>query len=171
MAVANLITSTPAADEYPGNESPLEGGVSPLSREVTMQTRTKHVLLVEDEEAHAELMELSFESRADIRLTVATSLAEARLHLAQSRPDLLIIDSLLPDGRGLELLKDDRREDPYPVILLTSHADETMQAEAMEAGASRYVVKSEVTLLDMPQLVDDVLLQSDAVEPGSGAET
>ncbi len=127
-----------------------------------MQARTKHVLLVEDEEAHAELIQLSFESRAGIRLTVARSLEEARNDLAQSRPDLLILDSLLPDGRGLELLQDDGREYPYPVILLTSHADETMQAEAMEAGAVAYVVKSEVTLLDMPQIVDDVLRQQGA---------
>ncbi len=126
-----------------------------------MQTRKKHVLLVEDEEAHAELIQLSFESRADIRLTVARSLEEARAHLAQSRPDMMIIDSLLPDGRGLELLQD-RQGSPYPVILLTSHADETMQAEAMKAGASRYVVKSEVTLLEMPVLVDDTLAQPEA---------
>ncbi len=170
MAVASLSASTPAAGEYPGNESPLEGGASPLPREVTMQTRTKHVLLVEDEEAHAELMQLSFESRADIRLTVARSLEEARHHLAESGPDLLIIDSLLPDGRGLELLQDDRRESPCPVIPLTSHADETMQADAMEAGASRYVVKSEVTLLDRPQLVDDALRQRDAAAPDLEAE-
>ncbi len=126
-----------------------------------MQARTNHVLLVEDEEAHAELIQLSFESRDDFRLMVARSLEEARIRLAESEPDLMIIDSLLPDGRGLELLRD-RPGCPYPVILLTSHADETMQAEAMEAGASRYVVKSEVTLLDMPQIVDRELGRGDS---------
>ena len=119
-----------------------------------MQTRTKHVLLVEDEEAHAELIQLSFESRDDIRLDVARSLEEARGHLAKSTPDLLIIDSLLPDGRGIQLLEARPQEASYPVILLTSHADDTMQAEAMAAGASQYVVKSEVTLLEMPEIVD-----------------
>ncbi len=119
-----------------------------------MHERTKHVLLVEDEEAHAELIQLSFEIRDDIQLTVATSLEEARRHLAASAPDLLIIDSLLPDGRGIELLGAPPQEIPYPVILLTSHADEAMQAEAMAAGATQYVVKSEVTLLEMPEIVD-----------------
>ncbi len=119
-----------------------------------MQERTKHVLLVEDEEAHAELIQLSFESRDDIRLAVATSLEEARELLAQSTPDLLIIDSLLPDGRGIELLEARAPEAFFPVILLTSHADKTMQAAAMAAGATKYVVKSEVTLLEMPDIVD-----------------
>ncbi len=127
-----------------------------------MQARTKHVLLVEDEEAHAELMQLSFEVREDIRLAVATSLEEARGHLASSTPDLLIIDSMLPDGRGIELLEARAPEDSYPVLLLTSHADKTMQAEAMAAGATEYVVKSEVTLLEMPQIVDEVFRKAKA---------
>ncbi len=135
----------------------MSGEGSPLSRDVTMQTRTKHVLLVEDEEAHAELITLSFESRADVRLIVATSLQEARSRLAESMPDLLIVDSLLPDGRGLELLKETRRASACASMLLTSQADETMQAEAMAAGATRYVVKSDVTLSDMPRIVDEVL--------------
>ena len=127
-----------------------------------MQTGTKHVLLVEDEEAHAELMQLSFEPRDDIRLVVATSLEEARGHLGKSMPDLLIIDSMLPDGRGIELLKALPREGSCPVILLTSHADEAMQAEAMAAGATQYVVKSEVTLLEMPRIVDQAFAEPES---------
>ncbi len=131
-----------------------------------MQARTKHVLLVEDEESHAELIQLSFESRDDLRLAVATSLEEARERLEESTPDLLIIDSLLPDGRGIGLLEALPREASCPVILLTSHPDEAMQAEAMAAGATRYIVKSEVTLLEMPEIVDGAFNQVGAtVDP------
>ncbi len=122
----------------------------------------KHVLLVEDEEAHAELMQLSFGARDDIRLVVATSLEDARGHLAESPPDLLIIDSLLPDGRGIELLEARAPGASYPVILLTSHADGAMQAEAMAAGVTQYVVKSEVTLLEMPEIADNALADAEA---------
>lgn len=124
-----------------------------------MQARTKHVLLVEDEEAHAELIQLSFELRDDVQLAVATSLEEARGQLAKLTPDLLIIDSLLPDGRGLELLAAFPREVSCPVIVLTSHADGEMRAEAEAAGATQYVVKSDVTLLGMPDIVDQVFRQ------------
>ena len=127
-----------------------------------MQHGTIHVLLVEDEEAHAELMQLSFESRDDIRLLIASSLGEARALLSRSTPDMAIIDSLLPDGRGLDLVRELRHESRYPVVLLTSHADESMQAAALEAGASGYVVKTEVTLLDMPRIVDRELGRGDA---------
>lgn len=147
----------PLAEASTDDESPLES--SPLA-EVPMEARTKHVLLVEDEEAHAELIQLSFEVRDDVRLAVATSLEEARGHLAQSTPDLLIIDSLLPDGRGIELLEARSPESSYPAILLTSHADKAMQAEAMAAGATRYVVKSEVTLLEMPQIADSAFREA-----------
>ncbi len=126
-----------------------------------MQEGTIDVLLVEDEEAHAELMQLSFEARDDIRLEIASSLEEARALLARSTPDMAIVDSLLPDGRGLDLVRELRHESRYPIVLLTSHADESMQAEALEAGASGYVVKSEVTLLDMPRIVDHELGRGD----------
>ncbi len=125
-----------------------------------MQARTKQVLLVEDEEAHAELIQLSFESSDDVDLAVATSLEEARKRLEASAPDLLIVDSLLPDGRGIELLENPPNEASYPVILLTSHADEAMQAEAMAAGATQYVIKSEITLLEMPQIVEGVFREA-----------
>jgi len=127
-----------------------------------MQHGTIHVLLVEDEEAHAELMQLSFEARDDIRLEVASSLADARALLARWTPDMAIVDSLLPDGRGLELIREMRSDLDCPIVLLTSHADESMQAEAGEAGASGYVVKSEVTLLEMPEIVDRELGRGDA---------
>ena len=127
-----------------------------------MQTGTKHVLLVEDEEAHAELIQLSFQSRDDIELVVASSLEEARGQLAGSTPDLLILDSLLPDGRGLELLQGLPRVAPCPVILLTSHADGVMQAEAVAAGAAKYVVKSDATLFEMPEIADGVLRDVEA---------
>ncbi len=126
-----------------------------------MREGTIDVLLVEDEEAHAELMQLSFEARDDIRLEIASSLEEARALLARSTPDMAIVDSLLPDGRGLDLVRELRHESRYPIVLLTSHADESMQAEALEAGASGYVVKSEVTLLDMPRIVDHELGRGD----------
>ena len=127
-----------------------------------MQLGTIHVLLVEDEAAHAELIQLSFEARDDIRLEIASSLADARDRLARTPPDMVIVDSLLPDGKGLELIRELRRESHYPIVLLTSHADESMQADAVAAGASGYVVKTEVTLLDMPQIVDRELDRGDA---------
>ena len=122
-----------------------------------MQGRTTHVLLVEDEDSHAELIRLSFETQSGFQLRVASTLQEARSLLASATPDLTIVDSLLPDGPGLELALDLCRNSDHPVILLTSHADEAHQAQAREAGVWRYLEKTESTLLEMPEVVEQAL--------------
>ena len=116
------------------------------------------VLLVEDEEAHAELIQRAFEPRGGLMsLTVARSLKEARSVVASSPPDLVLIDLLLPDGRGTDLLPSDGEEAPFPMIIMTSHGNEKVAVEAMKAGALHYVVKSANTLADMPQIVEGAL--------------
>lgn len=113
-----------------------------------------HILLVEDEAAHAELVQRAFEMRGDpVRLDMAGTLAEARAHLDDAaRPDLIIADWRLPDGEGIELLS--AGSDPWatPVVIMTSHGNERVAVDAMKAGALDYVVKSEATLLDMPHI-------------------
>ncbi len=117
-----------------------------------------NVLLVEDEEAHAELIRRSFEPRAErMRLTVARSLREACSHLDQAKPDLALIDLLLPDGKGIELLPTEGEEPEYPIVIMTSHGDEEVAVEAMKAGALNYIVKSGETLASMPQVVEGAL--------------
>ncbi len=123
-----------------------------------MSKQDINVLLVEDEEAHAELIRRSFEPRAEMmRLTVATSLREARSHLNETKPDLALIDLLLPDGKGIELLPAEDEEPQYPIVIMTSHGDEEVAVEAMKAGALNYVVKSGETLSNMPQIVEGAL--------------
>lgn len=120
-----------------------------------------HVLLVEDEEAHAELVRRAFEPQSNvIRLSVAKSLKEARESLTESLPDLAIVDLFLPDGRGLELLSEKEDDEPdYPVLIMTSHGDEEIAVEAMKAGALQYVVKTEVALAELPTKVEGALRQ------------
>ncbi|MEM7581852.1 MAG: response regulator [Acidobacteriota bacterium] len=132
-----------------------------------MQSGTTHVLLVEDEAAHAELIQLSFEALPSLRLTVATTLQQARERAEQAPPDIVIIDSLLPDGRGVELATTLSPARRYPIILLTSQADEAMKAEALAAGVTRYVVKSDRTLLEMPDIVLETLRSWSSALPHS----
>ena len=126
-----------------------------------MTRSTIDVLLVEDEEAHAELIRRSFEPRAGrMSLTVVTNLREARDHLAKSTPDLALIDLVLPDGKGIELLPKDEPEGTgpkYPIVIMTSHGDEEVAVEAMKAGALNYIVKSGETLASMPQIVEGAM--------------
>ena len=123
-----------------------------------MSNKTIHILLVEDDEAHVELISRAFESQAGlVALTVAYTLREAYDHLVTSNPDLIIADLRLPDGQGSDLLPPDRQDLSSPVVIMTSHGDEQVAVEAMKAGALDYVVKSDVTLAEMPHIAERAL--------------
>lgn len=109
------------------------------------------ILLVEDDPAHAQLVLRAFEGRPGVRLTIAHTLQQARDCLRSATPDLVILDLLLPDGRGIELLADRQEDRPlFPAVIMTSHGDEAVAVEAMKAGALDYLVKSEETFAQMP---------------------
>jgi len=123
-----------------------------------MKATTPHILLVEDSEMHAELIREALTAWSDdIRLTVASTLAAARTFLEHSTPDLALIDLMLPDGRGIELLPADREHAAFPCVLLTGSGDEQTAVEAIKAGALDYVIKSPATLSDIPYIVERAL--------------
>ena len=123
-----------------------------------MTANIPHVLLVEDEDAHTELIHRAFEDEANlVNLTIARSLQEARNYLAAFTPDLVIVDFLLPDGKGTELLPAEKEDGTFPVVIMTSYGDEKVAVEAMKGGALDYVVKSDLSLAAMPRIVKRVL--------------
>ena len=120
-----------------------------------MEEQNVHILLVEDEEAHAELARRAFGGASDagrVRLTVVGSFAEAKACLAEAPPDLVIADWLLPDGKGTDLLPTEGEQRSWPVVVMTAFGDEQLAVQAMKAGALDYVVKSSETLADMPHI-------------------
>ena len=111
------------------------------------------VLLVEDDEHHRELMSRAFTAHGEeMTVAFAKNLAEAKVQIAETEPDLVIVDFLLPDGRGVELLQNTDDGPSYPVVLLTSHGDEAVAVEVMKSGALDYIVKSEATMFDLPHI-------------------
>jgi PAS domain S-box-containing protein len=121
-----------------------------------MSSGAHRILLVEDEEAHAQIIQRSFERYGiSFELTVASSLGEA-FHVMEtcSAFDLVITDWRLPDGEGFDLLKDKPR---FALLVMTSHGNEHIAVEAMRAGALDYIVKSETTLLDMPRIAEGAM--------------
>ncbi len=123
-----------------------------------MNSETTHILLVEDSETHATLIREALESgHIPVKLTVAQNLAEAHAYLSESFPHLAIIDLLLPDGNGVELLPTQNEEPAYPIVIMSSQGDEHAAVEAMKSGAMDYVVKSSATLADLPRIVERAL--------------
>lgn len=101
------------------------------------------VLIVEDDEDLRTLLEHTF-SRNGYEVITATDGAEALEHLegADTQPDLIILDLLMPEIDGLAFLRERRsRNGKIPTIVLTGVDDEETLAEAYELGANDYVTK------------------------------
>jgi signal transduction histidine kinase/DNA-binding NarL/FixJ family response regulator len=112
------------------------------------------ILLVEDNEQHAELVQRALEDTPALRVNVARRLDEARASLRQASPDLVIADLRLPDGEGIELCAEGYG---VPVVVMTSQGSEADAVAAMRTGALDYVVKSESMFEEMPHIVERAL--------------
>ncbi|MBX2975375.1 MAG: PAS domain S-box protein, partial [Ignavibacteriaceae bacterium] len=126
-----------------------------------MENSVKNILIVEDETAHFELIERSFEKRLkDYQLHRASTLSQANEFLTTSTPALIISDWKLPDGDGISLIRRDKKNNlKTPIILMTSFGNESFVVEAMKLGVMDYVVKSPEVFADMPHIADRVLLE------------
>ncbi|CAG1000805.1 two-component system, OmpR family, sensor histidine kinase VicK [Anaerolineae bacterium] len=116
------------------------------------------ILIVEDDQGHIDLIKRAFErSDSELQVEFATSLRSAREHIEGHKPDLVIVDRLLPDGKGTDLLGEAVVERTFPLIVMTSHGDERIAVEAMKAGALDYVVKSPSIFTEMPRIAQRAL--------------
>ena len=101
------------------------------------------ILIVEDEAPIREMIAFHL-SRAGYDTVEAADCRAARELLADERPDLALIDWMLPDMSGLELtrmLKRDRENDDLAIIMLTARSDEYDKIAGLEGGADDYVTK------------------------------
>lgn len=102
-----------------------------------------HILVVEDEKSIREMIVFGLR-RAGYQVSEAESCARARAAIADRRPDLLVVDWMLPDMSGLELtrqLKRDKETRELPVIMLTARADEQDKVAGLDSGADDYLTK------------------------------
>jgi len=119
-----------------------------------------NILLIEDEEPHAELIQRAFEDQnPNFNLHLVRSIAEARKYLIDHEPALIIADWRLPDGESRELLPNTQDPRAIPIILMTSYGNERIAVEALKSGALDYVIKSPESMLDMPHLAERAIEQ------------
>ncbi len=123
-----------------------------------MSEAQKTVVVVEDEtdaaEMFAEMMRVS-----GFRVLKSYSSTPAISIIANEQPDLVILDVMMPDVSGLEVLKYMRREPTLsniPVIVVSAKSMPGDIKTGLEAGASVYLTKP-VGFLDLKQAVDKVL--------------
>src|SRR5918997_6616996 len=109
------------------------------------------LLIVDDEEAARYGMRRALLDHAGT-IDDASSIGDAREKIAALSPDLILLDVNLPDGTGLDFLRElgEAGEEMPPVILITAYGSERMAVEAIKAGAYDYLSK--------PFEVDDLRL-------------
>ena len=134
----------------------------------------KHILIIEDDPDIVELLRFNLE-RESYRVTSATSGSEGWAQLKQERPDLLILDLMLPEISGFEVCRRLRRDVEFenlPVIMLTARSEETDVIAGIELGADDYITKP-FSPRELVARVGAVIRRSGRTEapaPGSGDE-
>lgn len=101
------------------------------------------VLVVDDETAIRDMLRMALEI-VDFRCIEAGNIHDAYTQVVDERPDIVLLDWMLPGGSGLELLRRLKRGDTtreIPVIMLTAKTAEDNVIQALEVGADDYISK------------------------------
>lgn len=104
---------------------------------------SKRILIVEDEAPIRQMVRFSLE-RAGFVVSEAEDAASARVAIADDRPDLVLMDWMLPGASGLELARELRSGDAtreLPVIMLTARTEEGERVRGLDVGCDDYVTK------------------------------
>lgn len=121
------------------------------------------ILIVEDEAGIRDLI-IDALSEHGFGVTPARNAHVARAALAQNLPDLAIIDWMMPQVSGIELVRQLRRDDrtrPLPVIMLTARSTEDDTILGLDAGADDYITKP-FSIRELVSRVNALLRRSSA---------
>ena len=111
----------------------------------------KHILVVEDEAPIRDMLRFALQ-RAQFLVSEAGDAQAARLRMAEARPDLILMDWMLPGVSGIELsreLKGNALTKDIPIIMLTARAEEEDKVRGLNLGCDDYVAKP----FSLPELV------------------
>ena len=117
----------------------------------------KKILIIEDDSFLQNLESSKFTHEG---FTVATAVTggEVDAALAGDLPDVILLDLMLPDIDGFELLKrfkSDEKTKMIPVIVFSNLSDEIEMKRVMDAGAAAFMVKSNFTLSDVIEKINE----------------
>ena len=99
-----------------------------------------HILIVEDEADIRRFVRLTLETEGHTVHEAAT-LQRGLIEAGTRRPDLVVLDLGLPDGDGVDLIRDLRTWSAMPIIVLSARSAEASKIAALDAGADDYLVK------------------------------
>jgi two-component system phosphate regulon response regulator PhoB len=108
-----------------------------------VNTHQPRVLVVDDEAAIREMIQYALE-RAKMDVLTAADPQEALVRISEARPDIILMDWMMPGVSGVELtrrLRKDSYTEDIPIIMLTAKVTEDDKVTGLEAGTDDYVIK------------------------------
>ena len=100
-----------------------------------------NLLIVDDEASLRDFLSIVFEGEG-WAVETASSIGEARAAILRNEPDVVLCDLMLPDGSGIDLIREVKAHSPSIVfIMITAHTSTRSAVEALKAGAMDYIAK------------------------------
>lgn len=98
-------------------------------------------ILVADDKANIRNLVRDYLEAENFRVVIAANGREALYAARAEKPDLILLDIMMPEMSGYDFIKAYRKESETPIILLTAKLDETDKVLGLELGADDYVTK------------------------------
>jgi two-component system KDP operon response regulator KdpE len=156
---ASIWPPTPFSGTMSEGERPVR------TREVTMSTQPL-VLVADDEPRITKLVAIALRDES-FRVVTASTGEEALKKAEEVRPDVVLLDIVMPDIDGIEVMRQLRERRPVAVILLTAKGSTADKAKGLDLGADDYVAKP-FHPDELAARVRAVLRRSSGAAPGSG---
>lgn len=102
--------------------------------------RRSVILVVEDEESYQDALNVGLTVEGFV-VVGATNIAQARQLMTSAKPDLVLLDVMLPDGSGIDYCRELHGSTRTPVIMVTARTSEVDVVLGLEIGAADYVTK------------------------------
>jgi two-component system, OmpR family, response regulator RegX3 len=125
----------------------------------------RRILLIEDEESIAEPLADALE-REGFDVVKAATAVQGLEEFRKRSPDLVLLDVMLPDGDGRDVLRDIRNTSRTPVVMLTARGEEMDRVLGLELGADDYVTKP-FSAAELVARLRAVLRRTEAAPPAA----
>ncbi len=128
-----------------------------------MNNVVKKILIAEDEPTLVLTLKYNLE-REGYAVLSATDGEAAIAAARKTRPDLIVLDVMMPGLNGLEVCRILRKEMHIPILILSARGDETDKTAGLEAGADDYVTKP-FSMAELIARIRLLLRRSESVPP------
>ena len=99
-----------------------------------------NAMIVDDERDLCMLLSMILKQK-NLNPSCVNCIADAKKAINQVNPSLLFLDNKLPDGYGINFIREVKKKSPYTIVMITAHNSSTGQNQAIQNGADYFISK------------------------------